>query len=312
MLRCSQSGATVIVDLHLPTDRPDVLLRCRIDAGRDDLSRLRRYVHRAVNQRRSACAIGAMVLLLVLCGWVVGGADGARWAMTGSAPRSRGLAVSREAMHQRFGACPLDRIDLPALFAVLEDICRRARLSRLPDLYYLPGRRDMNAYALGEEDGSAVVLTEGLLQGMTLGEIAGILAHEVAHIRNNDAWAMNWAAALHRAIEWMSSTGLVILRVQGDGAMTGRPLAALLSIAPTIGQLLCLALSRIRELDADATALELIDDAQALVAALDKLERHHTGFPVLPIAAFGEDPTRFLRSHPATSERVGTLLSLAH
>ena len=85
-----------------------------------------------------------------------------------------------------------------------------------------------------------------------------------------------------------------------------------MSAAPVISQLLYLALSRIRELDADATALELTGDSQGLVAALDKLERHHTGSPVLLASAVENDPVRLLRSHPATSERVGTLLSLAH
>src|SRR3979409_1536016 len=102
-----------------------------------------------------------------------------------------------------------------------------------------------------------IVLTEGLLRGMTPGEVAGILAHEVAHIRNNDAWAMNWAAALNRAVEWPSLSALALRRAQNTAARP--PLAALLVAAPTIGRLLCLALSRIRELDADATALELTE-----------------------------------------------------
>jgi heat shock protein HtpX len=65
-------------------------------------------------------------------------------------------------------------------------------------------------------------------------------------------------------------------------------------------------------LDADATALELTGDGQALIAALDKLERHHGGFPALPVAAREDGPTRLLRSHPATSERVGALLGLTY
>jgi heat shock protein HtpX len=56
----------------------------------------------------------------------------------------------------------------------------------------------------------------------------------------------------------------------------------------------------------------LTGDSQALIAALDKLERHHVGLPVLSLAAREDDPMRLLRSHPATSERVGALLGLAH
>jgi heat shock protein HtpX len=169
----------------------------------------------------------------------------------------------------------------------------------------------MNAYVLGGPEGAAIVLTEGLLCRMTWDEIAAILAHEVAHIRNNDIWTMSWAAALHRTIEWTSLIGLVSLRPEHSVA-ANRPLAALLRAAPSIAQLLRLALSRTRELDADATALELTGDSRALIAALDKLERHHAGFPALPVASREDDATmRLLRSHPATSERVGALLRLA-
>jgi len=320
MLQLSRSGQAVTVEIRLPTDRPGVVLRCRIDASsqdllhqdflRQDLSRFRRHIHRTANDRSSAWAIGGMVLLLAVCGWIVGGPEGARRAVTGGIPRPSGPAISRETMYRWFGARLLHPAELPGLFHLLADVCSRARLSSLPELYYLAAPSNMNAYALGGRDGAAIVLTEGLLRGVTPGEVAGILAHEVAHIRNNDAWAMNWATALHRAIEWTSLTGLALLGAQNTAA--GPQLAALLSAAPTIGRLLCLALSRIRELDADATALELTGDSHGLVAALDKLERHHTGSPVLPVAAFEDGPTRLLRSHPATSERVGTLLRLAH
>jgi heat shock protein HtpX len=119
---------------------------------------------------------------------------------------------------------------------------------------------------------------------------------------------MGWAAALHRAIEWTSLTGLALLRTQNHSTAAGRPLATLLSAAPTIGHLLGMALSRIRELDADATAVEFTGDSQGLIAALDKLERHHNRAAVAPVE---DGPVRLLRSHPATSERVGTLLGFA-
>lgn len=310
VLALSRFGANVIVDLQLPTNRPGIVLRCRIDASSHHLSHARRHAHRTANHRSSTWAITGMVLLLAVCGWIVGGAEGARRAVTDGLPRSNGPAISRETMFRWFGARLLRPAEMPGLFHILAEVCSRARLTRLPDLYYLAAPDSMNAYALSGPEGAAIVLTEGLLRGMTPGEVAGILAHEVAHIRNNDAWAMSWAATLHRAIEWTSLTGLASLRAH-DVAV-GRGLTALLSAAPAVGQLLCLALSRIRELDADATALELTEDTLGLVAALDKLERHHTGSGSVHVAAFEDAAMRLLRSHPATSERVGTLLSLAH
>jgi heat shock protein HtpX len=301
----SRSSTEHALDLYLPTDRRDVLLHCRIDASFQDLSHLRRQLQHIANYRSSVWAIGGMVLLLAVCGWIVGGAEGAHRAIAGSAPRSDSPAISSEAMYRWFGARQLRPMDMPGLFKILGEVCSRARLARLPDLYCV-ARGDMNAYALGHSEGSAVVLTEGLLRGMTRDEIAGILAHEVAHICNNDAWAMGWVAALHRAIEWTSSSGLASLQTQ-NGSKTAGPLLALLSAAPALGYLLGMALSRIRELDADATALEFTGDSQGLIAALDKLERHHNGASVPAFASCEDGSTRLLRSHPATAERVGSL-----
>src|ERR1700730_6944401 len=252
-----------------------------------------------------------MTLLLAVCGWIVGGTEGFHRALTGGAPRPNAPAIARETIFQWFGARLLRPAELPGLFSILVDVCGRARLSRLPDLYCLPAPHDMNAYALGGPEGAAIILTEGLLRRMTREEVAGILAHEVAHIRNNDIWTMSWAGALHRAIEWTSLMGLALLRAERSGMAANRPLAALLRAAPSIAELLRLALSRTRELDADATALELTGDWQALIAALGKLERHHTGFAVHSLAARDDGSMRLLRSHPATSERVGALLNLA-
>src|SRR5258705_11075818 len=233
-------------------------------------------------------ALDGMTLLLAVCGWIVGGTEGVHQALTGGAPRPNGPAIAHETIFRWFGARLLRPAELPGLYNILADVCSRARLSRLPNIYCLPAPDDMNAYALGGPEGAAIILTEGWLRGMRREEIAGILAHEVAHIRNNDIWTMGWAAALHRSIEWTSLTGLALLRAQ-HGCMGVSPsLAALLRDAPSIAQLLCLALSRTRELDADATALELTGDSQALISALRKLQCHHAGF-LIPSASARDD-----------------------
>jgi heat shock protein HtpX len=81
--------------------------------------------------------------------------------------------------------------------------------------------------------------------------------------------------------------------------------------APAVGQLLYLTLSRVREFDADALALDLIDDPRSVVAALHKLEHFHATRSLPSQAALENEVARLLRSHPATSERVGILLRLA-
>ena len=259
--------------------------------------RQRYRMHRRMNQHRSGLLIGGMTLLLALCGWVGGGEPGAWRAVLGGSNGYR--HPTPEPSLRRFGAIPLQPQDGPALFSALNRLCRRAGLSRQPDLYVLPDNRSMNAYAFGGPGGSAIIVTAGLLRGMTMDEITGILAHEVGHICNNDGWVLRLATSLHQAVALTAWSG------QWRQPM----LAALFSYAPAIGHMLHMALSRIREFDADALALELVDDPTALIVALHKLERHHTGgIPTRPPA--DNDPGRLLRSHPHTWERVGTLLHL--
>jgi heat shock protein HtpX len=312
MPRFSYSGIRGMVETDLMIGGSGMALRCRLQASTHDLSRWQRRLNRDFNERRSGRVMASMVLLLALCGWINGGEDGARRVISENTPRDDSIAISPEMMRRRFGARRMYFHEMPALFQILQDICRRANLARLPDIYFIAAPHSMNAYALGGPDGSAITLTEGLLRGMTLNEIAGILAHEVAHIRNNDSCAMRWARALHQAIAQTSLVGLMSPRMQNGWAGTpDRSLAMLLGAASAISQLLCLALSRIRELDADALALELIDDAHALVAALHKLERHHTGSFFVSAVTPENSLLRFLRSHPETWERVSNLLSLA-
>jgi heat shock protein HtpX len=311
--RISVSGPIVLLEIHLPTRYPGIALRCCIRVDVADLSRLERHrLRRAANRRHSRCAMAAMVLLLAICCWPIDGEEGVRQALTGATAKLRDAFIVPETMLRHFGARQFYPGEMPALFEMLRDICRRANLRRPPDLYYIAAPCHMNAYALGSPECGAIALTEGLLRGMTLAEIRGILAHEVAHICNNDAWAMTWATALNQAI---ALTSLLALASVNERTSPGRgvtPLAGLLSGAGAIGQLLCLALSRSREFDADATALALIDDPLPLVAALRRLERHHTGSCVMAATSPQEGPERFLRTHPGTFERVGALLSLAH
>jgi heat shock protein HtpX len=316
--RYSACGTGVLVELLLPSSHPGLAFWVRIHGSTPDLLRLHRQLNRTANHWHSGKVMAGMLLLVAVCGWIAGGDDGAREAIAGGVLSPDDLEISPAAMQRRFGARLLRPAELPVIFERLREICRRAGLPRQPDLFYLAAPHSMNAYALGSPERSAIVLTQGLLQRMTPAEVAGILAHEVAHIRNNDAWTMTWATKLQRAVAAASLAALAhghgIGHALGHGfgtAASDAALAMFLASAPAIGQLLYLALSRVRELDADALALELIDDPQSLVTALHKLEHFHTGLALPSQAAIEHGLVRLLRSHPATSERVGMLLQLA-
>jgi heat shock protein HtpX len=147
-----------------------------------------------------------------------------------------------------------------------------------------------------------------LLRGMTQDEVAAILAHEIAHIAYDDGSTMILAGSLQRAIRcaaWWGQRGASMPLQQGSVA------AWVLSSAPAIGELLCLALSRIREYAADALALELIAEPRVLASALEKLERHHRWANGLAMEACVTPDLSYLHSHPSTAQRVSFVRSLS-
>jgi heat shock protein HtpX len=271
----------------------------------------RRWLHHAVNERRSGRAIAGLTLLLALCGWITGGDEGAKLAVVGALPASRGPQASRDAMRRRGDALRLWPADAPELFDHMHGVCRRAGLRHMPDVYLLPAERSMNAYALGTPDDAVITLTGGLLAGMTRNEVTAIIAHEIAHICNNDASTMALAAELHRSVRLVSAAGLAAMAARTQMPLPLPLLARLLQTAPAISELLCLALSRIRELAADAVALDLISDPRALASALKKLEHHHRSLGRASAFPADDDLTGYLRSHPSTDQRVGFLHVLA-
>ena len=270
---------------------------------------VRRRLHRAINDRRSGRAIAGLTVLLALCGWISGGDEGARLAIVGalSPNGAGGSAGSRETLRHRRDARRLHAGEALELFAVVHEICRRAGMRRTPELYVLTGERTMNAYALGTPDDAVITLTSGLLQGMTKGEVAAIVAHEIAHICNGDASTMTVAANLQRAIAIVAAASLASTGRRGVPAS----LLSLLHAAPAIAELLCLGLSRIRELAADAFALDLIENPGALASALEKLEHHHMGRATGPRFEFEGDASAYLRTHPSTGQRLSFVHILA-
>lgn len=269
----------------------------------------RRRLHRAINDRRSGRAIAGLTVLLALCGWISGGDEGARLAVGGALTPSGsgGAAGSRAALRHRRDARELHAGEAPELFAVVHEICGRAGMRRMPELYVLSGERAMNAYALGTPDDAVITLTSGLLQGMTKDEVAAIVAHEIAHICNGDASTMTLAANLQRTIGVVATAGRAACARRGVPAS----LLALLDAAPAIAELLCLGLSRMRELAADAFALDLISNPRALASALEKLEHHHMGAASVARFEMEGDATAYLRTHPSTGQRLSFVHILA-
>ena len=212
---------------------------------------------------------------------------------------------------RQLGAHRATPFELPSLHTLLGSISQRAGLPRVPALYWIP-TPTMNAFALGTRDAAAVAVTQGLVQNLTFDELSGILAHEVAHIRNGDTATMELAQDLTSATELISIIGLVLLRFEVGGRPRDVRLAqtgVLLALAPVVSLLLQLALSRLREFEADHDAISLSGSAMGLMCALLKLEQHHARDLA---GARGTTPENslaaLLRAHPETPARLRSLM----
>jgi heat shock protein HtpX len=153
-----------------------------------------------------------------------------------------------------------------------------------------------------------------------LRELAGVLAHELSHVRNGDLSVMALADAMTRFTQILSYLAIFLAIFNlpawllGDVDMPFLGLL-LLYLAPSIGSLLQLALSRTREYDADTEGAELTGDPRALASALDKLERYQGSFwedLMFPVPTRRIPQPSLLRTHPPTEERIRRLLELEH
>jgi heat shock protein HtpX len=195
-------------------------------------------------------------------------------------------------------------------------LCRAAELDPIPRLYYIPSQM-ANAFAVGKGDSAAVGITDGIVRMMNHREMAGILAHEITHIRCRDTTTMGIADIISRSVAMVARIGFFMTLFSASTFLMGRGgLNLLLSGmvmmgAPMAATMLQLALSRTREFNADRGAAMLTGDIQGLSSALVKLQRQRPGLLEM-IFRPGEHRKQpnMLRTHPPTEDRLAALKAL--
>ena len=120
--------------------------------------------------------------------------------------------ISPQLVLRMYRAREIGRRDLPEVLQVLSTLAHRAGLKRVPRLYYVSSTM-LNAFAVGGRDAAVIALTDGMLRALTLREIAGVLAHEVSHIRNRDLWLMSVADVAGRLTRLMFLFGVALVIV---------------------------------------------------------------------------------------------------
>lgn len=214
-----------------------------------------------------------------------------------------------------YRAQAITRTAAPTLSEIEDALAARAGLPAPPRLYYIPSPI-INAFAVGNRTRSAIALSDGLLRGLSLREIAGVLAHETAHIAHGDLRVMGLADYISRLTGLFAIVGQVLilaslpLVLAGEAEVNWTGLLVL-ALAPHLALLAQLGLSRVREFDADLRAAELGGDPQGLASALVRIERASRSWRSILLPGWGNPEPSWLRTHPATEERLDRLLALS-
>ena len=260
--------------------------------------------------------LASMALLIGLIGWLIGGVAGV--VLAGSLAAfafTRNPYVSTVFLLRRSKARPLQPHHFPELYQLVRNLAGRAGLSHQPILYSIPSAIP-NAFVVGREDDSSIVISESLLRSFSLREIAGILGHEIAHIRNKDLLVMSIAGVSVQITQVLSTVGQIGLLFALPAVFLGEMQIALLPFmllvfAPTLSMLLQLALSRTREFEADLVGVQLCGDVYGLASALQKLEGYRRSLWQRFLSGpWRGNQAQILQTHPATEVRIARLLAL--
>jgi heat shock protein HtpX len=280
-----------------------------------------------MNHVKTGLLLAGLTVLLVLLGRWLGGAQGMVIAFAFAIVMNVGSYwFSDKIVLSMYHARPITPEQSPELYRMVSRLCERANLP-MPKLYVIPDPTP-NAFATGRDPRhSAVAVNEGLLRILDHEEVEGVIAHELAHIKNRDTLISTIAATIAGAITMLANMAQWAAMFGGMGRSDddegGNPIALLVMaiLAPFAAMILQMAISRSREYQADRVGAEICGRPLALASALSKLERgvalpHRQADPatahmfiVNPLR--GQAFASLFSTHPATSDRIAKLEALA-
>lgn len=284
----------------------------------------------ANNTLRTALLLTALTVLFVLAGSALGGRSGMVFAFALALAMNFGaywfsdrLALSMS------GAKEVSPEEAPDLHRLVERLAIQARMPK-PRVYVMNSPTP-NAFATGRDpQHAAVAVTAGIVRMLNQDELAGVLAHELAHVKNRDTLISALAAAVAGAITMLAHMAQWALIFGGFGrdddegsvGLAGMASGLLMIIlAPIAAALIQLAISRTREYGADAAGARILGDPLPLARALEKMEVANHALPmrvnpstahqftVQPFAGGGL--TSLFSTHPPLAERVARLRQMA-
>jgi heat shock protein HtpX len=275
------------------------------------------------NQIRTTVLMALLTVLIVVIGQLIGGRQGMLIALLVAAGMNFfSYWYSDKIVLKMYNAQEVGSQEAPELYGIVQTLCRRANLP-MPKVYVIP-QEAPNAFATGRNpEHAAVAVTEGLIKLMSREEIMGVLAHELAHVRNRDILIGSIAATMAGAVMMLADMARWSAifgggrRDQEGGGGGGLGLILMSILAPLGAMLIQMAISRSREYMADATGASFAGTPEGLARALEKLGAYSKRLPmdanpstahmfiVNPLS--GRSLMSLFSTHPPLEERIARL-----
>lgn len=269
-----------------------------------------------MNGLKTTMLLAALTALFMSLGMMVGGRSGMLLALV--------LAVGMnlftywnadKIVLKMHNAVEVDAHSHPHFYTMVARLAQRADLP-MPRVYIVDDANP-NAFATGRNpENAAVAATTGLLAMLDNEEIEGVMAHELAHVKNRDTLVMTMVATIAGAISMLANFGMIF---RGDSRSAGLAGLAAVILAPFAAMLVQMAISRNREFGADATGAVIAGNARGLASALAKIAGPAARIPnrtasripaaaqlyIAPLSLGG-----LFSTHPKTEDRIAALADL--
>lgn len=279
-----------------------------------------------MNYFRTAILLAGMTALFMAVGFMIGGRGGMMIALVVAA----GMNIfsywnSDRMVLSMYGAREVDRTSAPEFYGMVEELAARAQLP-MPRVYIMDNPQP-NAFATGRNpSNAAVAATTGLLNTLTREEAAGVMAHELAHIKHYDTLTMTITATLAGAISMLANFAMFFggNRENNNSGFGIIGTIAMMILAPLAAMVVQMAVSRSREYEADRIGAEICGQPMWLASALAKIANAAHQVPNMPAEhnpatahmfiinpLSGERMDNLFSTHPATENRIAALQALA-
>lgn len=278
-----------------------------------------------MNYFRTAILLAGMTALFMGVGFMLGGRGGMMIALLFAAGMNLFSYWNSDRMVlSMYGAREVDRASAPDFYGMIEELAARAGLP-MPRVYIMDNPQP-NAFATGRNPShAAVAATTGLLNTLSREEAAGVMAHELAHIKHYDTLTMTITATLAGAISMLANVAMFFggNRNNNNGFGIIGTLAMMI-LAPLAAMVVQMAVSRSREYEADRVGAEICGQPLWLASALGKIAGYAKAVPNMPAEhnpatahmfiinpLSGERMDSLFSTHPATENRIAALHALA-